>query len=239
MLLWILASTFLVSAISLLGVLTLVVTKRQLNRLLPLLVALSAGVLIGSAFLHLIPEAAEAMAIRDVFLFVIAGFVVFFFVEKLLFWRHCHAAECHVHSFAYMNLVGDGVHNFIDGLILAASFLTNFELGVTTTLAVALHEVPQELSDFGVLVYAGFKKTKALAMNLACALIAVLGGLCGYFLSSQAAGLASLLVPFAAGGFVYISASDLVPELKQEKRLSVSLLSFVVFLAGVAFIWAL
>lgn len=144
-----------------------------------------------------------------------------------------------MHSFGYMNLIGDGVHNFIDGLIIAAAFLLNIKLGLVTTLAVALHEIPQEIGDFGVLLYSGWKKKKALIANFLTALTVVAGGLFGYFLAGKIDNLILFLMPFAAGGFLYIAASDLMPEIRKEPSLKKSLASFLIFLLGVLFMFLL
>ena len=184
----------------------------------------------GGAFLHLIPEAVEEFESFNIFLYVLVGFILFFLVEKLLHWRHCHKQHCSVHTFAYMNLVGDCVHNFIDGLIIAAGFITNIHLGIVTTLAVALHEIPQEIGDFGVLVYGGFKKTRALFLNFICALTAILGGIIGYFISAN---ITEFLLPFASGGFIYIAATDLIPEIKKEVNIKSWIITFLVFLMGI------
>jgi len=207
--------------------------EKSLERILLLLVALSAGALMGGAFLHLIPEASERFRDYHIFVYVLVGFVLFFLIEKILHWRHCHKRKCPVHTFAYMNLVGDAVHNFIDGLIIAASFVANLHLGIVTTIAIALHEIPQEIGDFGVLVYAGFKKTKALFFNFITALTAILGGIIGYYLSGYVESSMMFLLPFAAGGFIYIAASDLIPEIRKEVSLKKSLSSFGIFLLGI------
>ncbi len=237
-LLWILISTFLVSIIAFIGILTLTIKEKILNKILPALVALSAGALMGGAFLHLIPESVEKFSSDNIFIYVLIGFVLFFFVEKILHWRHCHLKKCPVHTFAYMNLFGDAVHNFIDGLIIAASFVINIPLGIATTLAVALHEIPQEIGDFGVLVYGGFKKTKALFWNFICALTAIFGGIFGYLLSGYVESSTMFLLPFAAGGFIYIAASDLIPEIRKEADIKKSLATFGVFVIGIAIMFA-
>ena len=192
--------------------------------------ALSAGALLGGAFLHLIPEALENSSTTTVFSFLLAGFIVFLLVEKILHWRHCHDAECEVHTFAYMSIFGGAVHNLIDGLIIAVSFITSIPLGITTTLAVALHEIPQEIGDFGVLVHGGFSKLKALSYNFLSALAAIVGGLIGFLLPIN--NLAQILIPIAAGGFIYISASDLIPELRKETNKKRSFLNLLVFIIG-------
>ena len=237
LLLWIIGSAFLVSMISLIGVFTLTVRDENLNKILLGLVGFSAGALMGGAFLHLVPEALERAGSTTVFSYVILGFILFFLLERLLYWHHCHNGKCDVHIFTYLNLIGDGVHNFVDGLAIAVSFVADIQLGIVATLAVISHEIPQELGDFGVLVYGGLSKTKALLYNLLSALTAILGALIGYFVSSYAENFAVLLVPLAAGGFVYISGSDLIPELHKELEIRKSMLSFGFFLAGILFMW--
>lgn len=236
-LLWILFSTFLVSMVALIGIFALVIKEKLLERILLVLVALSAGALMGGAFLHLIPEAIEKFSSPAIFQYILVGFISFFLVEKILHWRHCHKERCSVHPFAYMNLLGDSVHNFIDGLIIASSFIVDVRLGIATTLAVALHEIPQELGDFGVLVYGGFKKSTALLLNFVTALIAIIGGAIGYLLSNYFSGSTTFLLPFAAGGFIYIAASDLIPEIRKETGKK-SLTSFAVFILGILIMYA-
>ncbi len=232
----IIISTFIISLGGLIGFFTLVLKEKQLSKILLFLVSLSAGALMGGAFIHLLPEAFEKISDGDVvFTIVLFSFVFFFLVEKLLHWRHCHkGGKCDIHTFGYMNLIGDSVHNFIDGLIIAATFITDIRLGIVTTFAVALHEIPQEIGDFGVLLYAGFGKRKALLANFLVALTAILGGIFGYFLSFQMENFISYLLPFAAGGFIYIAASDLMPEIRKETSLKKSMMSFGVFLVGIA-----
>lgn len=238
-LLWIIFATLLLSLISLLGIITLSLKPKYLKKTLLLLVSLSAGALMGGAFFHLIPESLEASTSSNVFISVLTGFVIFFIIEKVLHWRHCHKDHCPVHTFAYMNLFGDAVHNFIDGLIIAASFMVNIHLGIITTLAVALHEIPQEIGDFGVLLHAGFSKLKALSYNFLIAATAVLGGLVGFLLQGTTGSLTSFLLPFAAGGFLYISASDLIPEIRKELHVGKSLLNLLLFLVGILLMYAL
>mgnify|MGYP001592551388 CR=1 FL=1 len=230
---WIMLSTFLVSLLSFIGILGFLLNKKILEEALLVLIALSAGALMGGAFLHLIPEASRMIKMNTVFIYVLAGFALFFILERVLFWRHCHEEKCSVHSFAYMNLAGDALHNLIDGLVIAGSFTAGIPLGITTTIAVALHEIPQEISDFGVLVYGGFKRKTALLLNFAIALAAMLGGIIGFFLSSSIKSSIPLLLSIAAGGFIYIAASDLVPELHKEKSIKKALLAFGFFILGI------
>jgi zinc and cadmium transporter len=235
---WIMISTFFISLISFIGVLTLALKKKFLDKILLFLVSLSAGALMGGAFLHLLPESVELREGLDVFVFVLVGFVLFFFIEKVLHWRHCHKGECEVHSFTYMNLIGDSIHNFIDGLIMATSFVVSIPLGMTTTMAIALHEIPQEIGDFGVLIYGGFSKKKALVLNFLVALTAVLGGLIGFFISNMVEDVKIFILPFAAGGFLYIAASDLIPEIRKEISLKKSMICFGIFILGIFIMYA-
>ncbi len=232
-LIFIIIASLIISLGALVGIFTLALQDEKLSKILLLLVSLSAGALMGGAFIHLLPEASEKIEGSTLFTTVLLSFIFFFFVEKLLHWRHCHKGECKVHTFGYMNLFGDAVHNFIDGLIIAATFLTDIRLGVISSFAVALHEIPQEIGDFGVLLYAGFKKEKALIANFLVALTVVIGGVVGYFLSFHLDRFIPYLLPFAAGGFIYIAASDLMPEIRKETSLKKSMMSFGVFLVGI------
>jgi len=229
----ILIACFLISLCVWVAVMFLFFKKETLSKITMFLVSLSAGALIGGAFLHLLPEASEGMEAEKLFFVVLSAFVLFFLIEKLFHWRHCHKENCEVHTFGYMNLVGDFLHNFIDGLVIASVFLVDFKLGIITTLAIALHEIPQEIGDFGVLIHAGFNKTKALVLNYIVALSIVLGGVVGYFAAFYIDGAIAYLLPIAAGGFIYIAASDLMPEIRKESNLKKSITSFGVFLLGI------
>ena len=160
-LIYIVLTTFAIALIAFIGVFALAMKEQLLNKILIILVSLSAGALMGGAFLHLLPESVEKSGRTDIFIFVLVGFVLFFVIEKLLHWRHCHKGKCDVHTFHYMNLIGDSVHNFIDGLIIAASFIISTPLGFTTTIAIAAHEIPQEIGDSGVLIYGGGSKKES------------------------------------------------------------------------------
>jgi len=231
----ILVATLIVSLIAFVGVFTFILKKELLNKALLVLVALSTGALLGGAFLHLLPEAiTEKDADLAIFLYLLLGFSIFFVLEQFLQWRHQHTAAPKVKPFSYLILVSDSVHNFIDSLVIAASFVTSFPLGVATTLAVSLHEIPQELGDFAVLVYGGFGTKRALLFNFISALTAILGGVIGYLASSIMQTSVIYLLPFAAGNFIYIAAADLIPEIKHQVSLSRSVVHFVVFLIGIA-----
>jgi zinc and cadmium transporter len=240
-LLWSVAATFFVSMVSVIGLFGLGIKTKVLDKILFLLVGLSAGALMGDAFIHLIPEAIPGNNIEIIFMYVIVGFSLFFVMERLLSWHHCHEhGGCkEEHSFSYMNLVGEGVHNFIDGLVIAGSFSAGTQLGIATTTAVLIHEIPQEIGNFGVLVYGGFSKLRALTMNLLFALSAMVGAVAGVFLVSAVGNMNTFLLPFTAGGFIYISASDLIPELHKEPKLRKSILAFLFFLIGITFMYAM
>ncbi len=234
---WALGSSIFVSLLSLVGILALVLKENVLNKTLLLLISFSAGALIGGAFLHLIPEAAEKSVHGEVYTFVIVGFILFFILEKYLHWRHCHKRRCDIHSFTYLNLFGDGVHNFIDGLIIGSSFVVNINFGLTTAFAIIMHEIPQEIGDFGVLVYGGLSKSKALFYNFLSALTAVFGTVIGYALANTSDVFLRLLMPVAAGGFVYIASCDLIPELHKQQDLRKATISMAFFILGVLFMY--
>jgi len=233
----ILASVTIVSLVSFIGLLFVGMKEGVLGRLLMVLVGFASGSMIGAAFFDLIPEAVEAGS--NVWLYIVTGIMFFFVMEKFLYWRHCHDENCQVHSFAYLNLIGDGVHNFVDGALIAGSFLISASLGFTTTLAVVFHEIPQELGDFGVLVFGGFARKRALTYNFLSAATAVVGALTTYVLSSQVQSLPALLVPFAAGGFIYVAATDLMPELHKRTQPRDSLVQLLTLLAGIALMFVL
>jgi zinc and cadmium transporter len=231
----ILISTFIVSLISLIGVFTLAIKDDLLRKILFSLVGFSAGALIGSAFLHILPDVLEKTKSINIYYYLILGIVIFFLMEKFFYWRHCHTVDCNVHAFTYLNLVGGSFHNFIDGLAIAASYTVSFNLGMITTLAIIFHEIPRELGDFGVLVYGGFSKTKALFYNFLSALAAMLGALSGYFIADVAKQFSFFILPLTAGGFIYISSSDLIPEIHKENDGKSSLAALIAFLSGILF----
>lgn len=231
---WSIIATIIISLISLIGVFFLAIKADKLNKIVFLLVGFSAGALMGDAFIHLIPEGLEEN--REFFpLFILGGFCLFFILERVIRWRHCHKnGRCDTHSFTYLNLIGDALHNFIDGVVIVASFAFSFNLGLATSIAVVLHEIPQEIGDFSILLYGGFSKSKALLFNFLSALFALAGAVLGFLLVRNIAGAINPLLAITAGGFIYVAAADLVPELHKESRNRVATASFVFFLAGLA-----
>jgi len=232
-----LIGVLLVSLISLVGVFFVAFKKEKLQNLLLFLVSFSTGALLGDVFIHLLPEAIEREGFKlTTSLSILSGLLLFFILEKFIFWRHCHVPTSagHPHPLGSMTLVGDGVHNFIDGMVIAGSFLISYHVGLTTLLAVIFHEIPQEIGDFGVLIYPGYSKSKALLSNFIIALTAFLGALIILVWGSQINGISGWLLPFTAGGFIYIAGSDLIPELHKETQPKKSLMQLVGLILGVA-----
>lgn len=233
---WAIGASIVVSLVSLIGILTLLIRESWLSKALVTLIGFSAGGLIGGAFLHILPEALEQSRDANIFLPVILGLIFFFMLERYFHWRHCHDGVCDVHAFTYLNLIGDSIHNFTDGLIIGASFILDIRFGIITTLVVILHEIPQEIGDFGVLVYGGMKRARALFYNFISALACILGTVCGYYLSERIARFSLFLLPFTAGGFIYIAACDLIPELHKQSKFKETTFSMLSFLAGIFFV---
>jgi len=235
-------SVIIVSLISLIGVLTLAFSVKKLKKILLFLVSFAAGALLAGAFVHLLPEAIEEYGLGvNIAIYTLIGIVAFFIIEKFIHWRHCHipASKEHVHPFAYTNLVGDGVHNFVDGLVIGASYLVSIPLGITTTVAIILHEIPQEIGDFGVLVHGGFTRKKALMLNLFTALTAVAGVIISLLIGTKIQNYTLFLLPFTAGGFIYIAGSDLIPELHKEVKPLRSLFQLIALLLGMGVMFLL
>ncbi|MGD2142214.1 MAG: ZIP family metal transporter [Candidatus Bathyarchaeota archaeon] len=244
----ILLATLVVSFFSLVGILSLSLRDDSLHKILFFLIAFSAGTILGAALFDLLPEAIEHVEGSVVFLYIASGFVAFYFLERFIYWYHGHGHQSDIREhqeekatkgFAYLNVLGDAIHNFIDGMIIAASFTTTFSVGLATTIAVIFHELPQEMGDYGVLVYAGFERPKALVLNFAAALSVVAGGIFTIFFLDTVETLSGLLISFSAGAFLYLAASELIPELQREENFWRSLIQFAIFLLGIAMIWYL
>lgn len=238
MILYSLIANVFICLLSLVGVATILLNKKLLNDILIFFVALAAGTMLGSAFLHLIPESVSQLDISKVNITVLVSFIFFFILERLVHWHHHHSLD-DVHSMGIISLAADAIHNFLDGLIITSAFYVNFNLGLVTSVAVILHEIPQELGDFGVLLHSGFNIKKALFANLLVAFTSILGVFAGYFLLDKISFISPYISAFAAGGFIYLSTSDLVPEIKNEDNLKKSWLSFLVFCIGIVLIFFL
>lgn len=236
-LLSIVLATVIVSLVSFVGIAMFGLKQEVHDRILLALVGLAAGGLMGSAFLHLLPEAVQYSSQEDIFSIVLVSFIGFFLVERILHWHHCHKGHCETHTIGHMSIIGNTIHNFIDGLVIAASFVADWRLGITTTLAVILHEIPHEFGDYAILVYAGFSRVRALLLNAATAVAAILGGVLGYFAATHSASVEMALIPVAAGGFIYVAGSDLLPEFRNDRSAKSVALSFVMFLVGVGLMW--
>ncbi|MFC1639369.1 ZIP family metal transporter [Gemmatimonadota bacterium] len=237
-LVWIIAGGVLMSAIALVGSLTLILKEDTLHKIVLPLVAFAAGCLLGGAFLHMLPETVhETDSEIAPFLWVLAGFLTFYALEQFLHWHHCHrdSAECSKKPLGYLILIGDGLHNLIGGLAVAAAFVMDIRLGIAAWLAAAAHEVPQEMGDFAVLLHSGWSKGKALLLNVISASTFLAGGLIAYAVSSRLE--IWFLVPYAAGNFIYIGASDLVPEVNKQRDFKTSLMHFVAFSAGLTLMY--
>jgi len=232
-----LLSVFFVSLISLIGLFSFPINEKNLKNILIYFISFSAGALFGDVFIHLLPEMVKQSGFTLFSsLSLLSGISISLFIEKIICWRHCHLpiTKTHIHRFAYMNLFGDGVHNFIDGLIIGASYLASLPVGIATTIAVIIHEIPQEIGDFGVLLHGGFSKSKALFYNFLTALTAVVGTIISLLLFYHTKNIQNFLIPFAAGSFIYIAGSDLIPELHKEVDIKKSTVQITTFLLGIA-----
>ena len=241
-LLYTIISILVVSLISLVGISLLSLKAAKLEKIIVYMISFSAGALLGDAFIHLIPEAVEENGFSIfVSISVLSGIAFSFVAEKIIHWRHCHhpTTSSHPHHLTKMNLVGEGVHNFIDGIIIATSYLISIPVGIATTIAVILHEIPQEISDFGVLVYGGYTRTKALLANFLISLTALLGAVITILIGTRTENILIFLIPFAAGNFIYIAGSDLIPELHKETKLKVSLAQLILFILGISVMFLL
>lgn len=208
------------------------------RRILPLLVSYATGSLLGGAFLGLLPHALTHASPGAVLPFVFVGFVLFFILEKLVIWRHCHLEHCTIHSAAGpLIIIGDSVHNFADGVIIAAAFLTSTELGIATTIAVVAHEIPQEVGDFAILLDSGYSVRRALFLNVAASGASLIGGFSAFFLLSQTASLLPYVMAVSAASFIYIAASDLIPGLHRESSPRHAVQQVLLLIAGAATIW--
>ncbi|MAF34391.1 ZIP family metal transporter [Candidatus Woesearchaeota archaeon] len=242
---YILVSVLIVSLISLLGVFTLSLKKKKLHQTLSLLVAFAAGSMLGAAFFDLFPESVEHVGAEQTFTWALVGMVAFFVIEKFFYWYHCHGGRCahhglhghkHIAPYAYLNLIGDGIHNFIDGAVIAVAYLNSIPLGVVASIAVVFHEIPQEIGDFAIMVQGGMDRVRALGLNFLTALAAFLGALLTFYFAGTVEGLTGYLLPFAAGNFLYIATADLIPELHKEETSQKNAQQLALFIGGILLI---
>ncbi|MGQ9464566.1 MAG: ZIP family metal transporter [bacterium] len=231
-----LVSVILVSLISFIGILVVAISTQRLSKIILFLVSFAVGSMFGDAFIHLLPEAFEKIEnTLMVSLLITTGILIFFILEKFVRWRHCHipTSQTHPHPLVTMNLIGDLVHNLIDGLVIGASYLVSIPIGLATTFAVVMHEIPQEIGDFGVLIHGGLSIKRALLLNFLSALTAVLGGIISLIVGPLVHNYAVILLPLTAGGFIYIAGSDLIPELKDCQPASASILQLISIACGI------
>ena len=236
---YIILFTLLGSLVSLFGGIVLLAREKLAIKVAPFLAAFAAGALLATAFLDLLPEAAEASQGTNIFFWALAGFIFFFLLERSIHWFHHHYGHYEhpehesTRPTVTLILLGDSVHNFIDGVAIAASFMIDIKLGIMTALAVGAHEIPQEIGDFGVMLKSGISRKKVLWFNVVTALTALVGAVLTYFIGSGIEGVLPIFLAITAGFFIYIAASDLIPEIyhKHQKQFAVMLSS--VFILGV------
>jgi len=237
-----LASVLGVSLLSLLGVLLFLISERRVRAWLLPLVSFSTGGLLGDVFLHMLPELAEdPSSFSRALSVLLLGILLSFVIEKLIHWRHCHDMGCgaHVLPLGVLSLIGDAIHNAIDGMLIAASYLVSLPIGFATTVAILFHEIPQEMGDFAILIFSGFAKKRALFWNLISSLSAFAGALLILLSSTALPSLGRDLLPLAAGNFLYIAGADLIPELHKEVSPGRSLLQLLAMILGIAVMYAL
>ena len=237
---WIIISVVVVSLISLVGVLAIALNPEKLKKVLLYLVSFSAGALLGDVFIHILPEMSEQGFSSQSGMYIIAGIVLFFILERFVWWHHSHSDHKEeIHSMVYLTQVGDTLHNFIDGMIIAAAYFVSVPVGIATTIAVIFHEIPQEIGNFAILVHGGWKIKKALLMNFFSALFSVLGALLVMLFLRTMEEVPMWLIALAASSFIYISMSDIMPELQKEKDGKKSAFLVFCFILGILAISAL
>lgn len=242
-LIYIIIASLIVSTISFVG-LVLLTRKSLIEKHLPLIISIAAGSLLAVTFWDLLPEALNnGLATNKVFSIVLLSMLAFFVLEKYFHWHHCHCIEEHCGNdkkhLAYLNLIGDGLHNFLDGILIASTFMISIPLGITATLAIILHEIPQEITDFGILLYGGLTKIQALTYNFLTALTALLGAIVGYLFLNHIGNLEPIILAIASGNFIYLAVADLIPELHHEKNSKKMIVQTIMLLVGVVIIWLL
>ena len=231
---WIILMTLINGFIAFAGAFSLLISLKSLNKITIFLVSFAIGALLGGAFFHLIPESIEKIPYILIIILISTGVFLFYLIEKYLHWHHCHKyGKCKIHPYTNLILYGDGIHNFIDGLVIASSFLISIPFGILTSLLIMSHELPQEIGDFGVLIYGGYTRKKALLYNFISQLTSVIGGILGFFILGIH-NYAVYLLPFAGGGFIYIAIADLIPEVFKEKSNKKRILNIFFIALGLA-----
>ena len=232
-----LLSVFFISLLSISGIFLFFLNKKISQKINLLLVSFAIGALLGDTFIHLLPESFENLNSLTVSLLVITGLLLFFILEKILRWHHCHEISCSNHQSKHLitlNLSGDAIHNLVDGMLISASFMVSPKLGIFTSIAVLLHEIPQEIGDFAVLIHGGLSLKKAVFYNFLSACSAFLGVILVFILGSKISFLSIYLIPITAGAFIYLAASDLIPELhRHDQKISNSLFQLIFIILGV------
>lgn len=234
-----------VSLLSLCGIALFALSGRLVKRVLLYLVSFSTGAILGDVSLHMLPEMTEgAESVQSLMMIFLMGILFSFLMEKVIRWRHCHElpdahGHTHHHHVGIMNLIGDGVHNFIDGLVIGASFLVSVPIGISTTFAIAFHEIPHEIGDFAVLVHSGYTRAQALRLNVLSGLTALAGTLLVLFAATQVESIELILLPFAAGNLLYIAAADLIPELHRDTGIRSGILQVLCMAAGIGVMYVL
>jgi len=237
-----LLASIIVSFVSLLGIF-LFVGKFKIQRFTLYIVSFAIGSLLGDAFIHLLPESFENIESPLSSILTVSGLILFFLLEKILRWHHCHDPDCHEsdqssHTVS-LNLIGDTVHNFIDGMLIAASFIVDPKLGFATVAAVVLHEIPQEIGDIGIFLHHGLSLIKTIKLNLISAFASILGVLITFALGNSITNFANYLLPITAGGFIYLAATDLIPELHRHNTTRSSLTQVFFIILGIVLMLSL
>ncbi|MGA7616267.1 MAG: ZIP family metal transporter [Thermoanaerobaculia bacterium] len=250
---YILLFSFIGSIVSLVGGVVLLSREGFAEKLGSVLAPFAAGTLLGTAFLDLLPEAQRVSNGWNVFALTLAGIVVFFILERFVRWFHHHHEHTHEHGPEHVHadpcppdedsvtipliVFGDTVHNFIDGIVIAGTFLISIHLGIVTSIAVAAHEIPQEIGDFSILLHRGLSRTKVLVFNVVSALATMVGAVATYFIGKAVVGLMPIFISLTAGFFIYIASSDIIPEIHSHRRRGFALVETVALLGGIAAIW--
>lgn len=234
-------SVTIVSLLSLLGLVVFPFGEEKIKKFLIWTVAFAGGTLLGDAFLHLIPEAFKNGGGVGISFSLMGGMLAFFVLEKFIHWHHCHEIGCEEHnpSFSYVIMIGDAAHNFIDGMIIAASYMVSIPIGIATTMAVIFHEIPHEIGDFASMLYGGFSKAKALWYNFLAGIVAILGAVLVLVVGNGLVRITDYLIPFAAGGFIYVASADIIPELHKSTKISHSFAQLLFIICGMGIMYGL